>query len=92
MTGVPQVELAKLHDEFPILNDLEGSVDFSVNDGEISPNSVQWNIDPGFQRHLIMLGIYDRISQLLVKIARFHGNCCCEGRLEFSHGRCEICW
>lgn len=92
MTDVPQVELAKLHDEFPILNDLVGSVAFSVNDGEVMPSSVQWNIDPGFQRHLILLGIHERIAQLLVKIVHIHESNCCDGRLEFAHGRCNVCW
>lgn len=92
MTGTAQAEFAKLHEEFPILNDIQGSLVFDVNDGVITPSSVHWNVDPSFQRQLSMLGIREHVMQLLIKLACDSDNSCCHGKVEFTHGQCLVCW
>lgn len=90
MKHTPHVELAKLHDEFPILNDIEGSVSFCPNEGNSNPFRLTWNMDPSLYRHLIMLGVTERITQLLSAMARWREGDSLSGRIEFAYGRCVV--
>lgn len=91
MTGAPHIELAKLHEEFPILNDVQGSLAFRINEGESNPGTLIWNLDSSVQHHLTRLGITARLQRLLGHIIRHQGDCSCEGKIEFERGRFRVC-
>ncbi|RUO24374.1 hypothetical protein CWE09_10910 [Aliidiomarina minuta] len=90
MTDTPQVELAKLHEEFPILNDLEGTLIFRINEGESKPEKMVWNLDAMFQRHLARLGITERLQHFLAYLVRYQEGSSCEGKIEFERGRFRV--
>ncbi|MBA3988130.1 MAG: hypothetical protein C0463_03230 [Idiomarina sp.] len=92
MAHSAHVELAKLHDEFPILNDIEATLAFSMNEGDATPRAVAWNLAPNLCQHLARLGITERLRHLVVQLARYQDGCCCGGRIEFNHGHCRVCW
>lgn len=92
MTGTPQTELVKLHEEFPILNDLEGTLAFRVNEGESKPEIMVWNLDASFQRHLARLGVTGRLQHLLVHLVSDQGGANGEGKIEFERGRFRVCF
>lgn len=92
MTGAPHIELAKLHEEFPILNDVHGTLTFRVNEGEPSPGTLTWQLDSSVHHHLARLGITDRLKLLLAYVVSIQNGRCCEGKIEFERGRFRLCF
>ncbi|RUO31875.1 hypothetical protein CWE12_02440 [Aliidiomarina sedimenti] len=90
MTGAPQVELAKLHDEFPILNDVQGTLAFRMNEGESQPGTLIWSLDSAVQHHLTRLGITARLQRLLAHLVKNQDGANCEGKIEFQRGRFRV--
>lgn len=91
MTGAPHIELAKLHEEFPILNDVQGTLAFRLSEGESKSGTLIWNLDSTVQHHLNRLGITERLRLVLSHIVNNHDGRNCEGRIEFERGRFRVC-
>lgn len=86
-----QRALTKLHEEFPILNDIDTQVEFSVQEGATMPQNVIWRCAQGMKAHLNALGVVDKVQQIiraLIEHKSSSGHC--EGVIKFHCGHVEV--
>lgn len=95
-TRAEQVQLSRLHDEFPILNDLEAAVSFSIPEGTSTPQHLAWKVSQNVYQHLCQLGVAERIQRIIRAMALHKlasaNTYISRGKVEFNHGAVAIHW
>ena len=95
-TRAEQVQLSRLHDEFPILNDLEAAVSFSVPEGSNTPQQLAWKISHSLYQHLCQVGVAERIQRIIGAMLQHKlasaTTCISRGKVEFNHGAVAVHW
>lgn len=88
---VEQRALNQLHEDFPILNDLDTQVEFSAPEGATTPQHVEWRCARDIQAHLRMLGVAEKVQHIIrsFMLHRTTGGLC-EGIIEFHRGRVAV--
>lgn len=91
-----QATLIRLHQQYPILNDLNGSVIFRADADAKTPNFVAWAFNENAEAYLRELGLKEKIvyliEQLILNRIRHTVLPVCEGVIEFMHGQFMIEW
>lgn len=91
-----QSALMRLHQQYPVLNNLSGSVIFRAEGQHSAPNFVAWSFNENAEAHLRELGIKDRIVQLIEQLIHNRLRSTVmpvyEGVIEFMQGQFMIEW
>jgi hypothetical protein len=91
-----QTALTRLHEDFPVLRDLQGSVIFRADDKSAKPSYVAWVFNENTEAYLTELGIKARVTQLIeaLIVNRLKNTVLpvYEGVIEFMQGQFMIEW
>jgi len=91
-----QIALTKLHQQYPILNDMNGSVIFRTEAEASEPNFIAWSFNENAEAHLRELGLKDKITQIVEQLINYRLRKTvmpvCEGVIEFMQGQFMIEW
>ena len=91
-----QVTLTRLHQQYPVLNELKGSVIFRTDPDAKTPNFIAWAFNENAEAYLRELGLKDKIThiieQLIINRVRNTVMPVCEGVIEFMQGQFMIEW
>lgn len=91
-----QVALTRLHQQYPVLNDLSGSVIFRTEAQTSHPNFIAWAFNENAEAYLRELGLKEQITQIIQQLItnRLRNAVApvCEGVIEFMQGQFMIEW
>ncbi|MCC5879383.1 MAG: hypothetical protein JJU03_05785 [Idiomarina sp.] len=91
-----QAMLMRLHQQYPVLNNLNGSVIFRTDASSKSPNFIAWAFNENAEAYLRELGLKDKITHIIEQLIgnRMRNTVMpvCAGVIEFMQGQFMIEW
>lgn len=91
-----QIALTRLHQQYPVLNNLNGSVIFRTQEAADQPNFIAWAFNENAEAHLRELGLKEKIVQIIEQLISYRLRNTvmpvCEGVIEFMQGQFMIEW